>query len=86
MGLFTTMIQNPGHRRGQRYIKLDVTSPQIVNFTVFNGHITWDECHHATSKIIVCAEKKRWFLDKTVQREEIRYGKLRGTMFTPVGK
>ncbi|VDI11239.1 acyl-coenzyme A thioesterase 1/2/4 [Mytilus galloprovincialis] len=85
MGLFWSMTADPGQQKGLRYIKRDVTTPQVVNLSVFEDHYSWSDCHNISQEPLVSSEVERWFLHKSVKREVIRDGILRGTLFTPSG-
>ena len=85
MGLFWSMIPEPDQPKGQRYMKRDVTTPQVIHLSVFNGHHSWNDFSNMNLNPIISKELRRWFKHKTVTREEIRYGKLRGTLFIPSG-
>lgn len=85
MGLFWSMTADPGQQKGSRYLKRDVTTPQVVNLSVFEDHYSWSDCHNISQEPLVSSEVERWFLHKSVKREVIRDGILRGTLFTPSG-
>ncbi|XP_052105343.1 acyl-coenzyme A amino acid N-acyltransferase 1-like isoform X3 [Mytilus californianus] len=85
MGLFWSMTADLGQQKGLRYLKRDVTTPQVVNLSVFEGHHSWNDCHNINQEPLVSTKVERWFLHKTVKREVIRDGILRGTLFTPSG-
>lgn len=85
MGLFWSMIPDPDQPKGQRYMKRDVTTPQVIHLSVFNGHHSWNDFSNMNLNPIISKELRRWFKHKSVTREEIRYGKLRGTLFIPSG-
>ena len=85
MGLFWSMIPDPDQQKGQRYMKRDVTTPQVIHLSVFNGHHSWNDFSNMNLNPIISKELRRWFKHKSVTREEIRYGKLRGTLFIPSG-
>ena len=85
MGFFWSMIPDSGQQKG-RYYKHSVSSPQSVNLSVYNGHISSDDYPNTSSAVIISKDLQRRFLHETVNREEIREGNLRGTLFTPPGK
>lgn len=85
MGLFWSMTADPDQQKDMRYLKRDVTTPQVVSLSVFEGHHSWSDCHNISQEPLVSSKVERWFLHKTVKREVIRDGILRGTLFTPSG-
>ena len=84
MGLFWSMKRDPGHLQGP-YTKKDVTSPQEVILSIFNGHLSAEEVHDPMQQPVFTKKINRWFKDKKVKREEVVHERLKGTIFIPPG-
>ncbi|XP_052105402.1 acyl-coenzyme A thioesterase 3-like isoform X2 [Mytilus californianus] len=85
MGLFWSMIQDPGQKPGRRYVKRTVTTPQEVKITLYKGHLTWENVHSNKFTPLANKEIERLFKRSDVTRVEIKHGRLKGTLFIPPG-
>lgn len=80
MGLLWSMRSVPGSRKGLRLRKMEVSSPMLVNISVYSGHEGFKD---RTPLATVLTE--RWYMAPGVQRVEIREKGVRGTLFIPPG-
>lgn len=85
MGLLWSMDQEPCHEWHIRFQKRDVTTPVVVNIKVFKGHITWDNLFDPHLKPLAESQIYRRYMAKSVRREKVRHGNIRGVLFTPPG-
>ena len=92
MGLFWSMLQVPGQRKGIRFITRDVTRPMEFKVSLFDGHVMSDgkasSPKEATAKLpmpLANATILRTYLSENVERREISVGRMRGTLFVPKG-
>lgn len=86
MGILWSMDQEPCHQRRIRFQKRDVTTPVVVNIKVFKGHTTWDNLFDPHLKPLAESQIYRRYMAKSVRREKVRHGNIRGVLFTPPGK
>ncbi|XP_061185735.1 acyl-coenzyme A amino acid N-acyltransferase 1-like [Saccostrea echinata] len=84
MGLFWSMKPEP-KRPNARLLKKDVTTPMVVKFSVFEGHLTWKNLFDTVQKPLATLDVYRWYKHKSVRREEVKYKKIRGALFIPPG-
>eukprot|EP00794_Sanderia_malayensis_P017003 gene17003-18716_t len=82
MGLFWSLRQAPGQRRGLRYIPKIIDKPMKFKVELFDGHI--DSCSEKTS--LASSTVLRTYLAPWVERKEINVGRLRGSLFLPKGE
>ena len=85
MGLFWSMMQEPGQPRGVRITKRDVTTPLVTSLALYDGHLTNFNDILQSEPVATCSVK-RWYMASHVRRTEIREGDLRGTFFIPQGQ
>lgn len=86
MGLLWSMSQEPCHEGYIRLQKRDVTTPIVVNITVFKGHLTWKNLFDPHLKPLAECQIYRRYMAKSVRREKVRQGNIRGALFTPPGR
>lgn len=80
MGLFWSMQPSPKNKRKYaRLMKQDVCSPYEIEISVFDSM-------SSNSEPILKSVVERWYKDETVQRIPVREGRLRATLFVPVGE
>ncbi|XP_061168852.1 acyl-coenzyme A amino acid N-acyltransferase 1-like [Saccostrea echinata] len=85
MGLFWSMKPEPSQRQQIRFLKRNVTTPIIVTFAVLEGHLCWVELFDPPTKPLAISKVYRWYKHKSVRREIVREGNIRGVLFTPSG-
>ncbi|XP_076097906.1 acyl-coenzyme A amino acid N-acyltransferase 1-like [Mytilus galloprovincialis] len=86
MGLFWSMIQDPGQEpAGRRYMKRTVKTPQEVTITLYEGHLTLENIHSDKFKPLAIKTIERLFKRNDVTRVEIKHDRLKGTLFIPPG-
>lgn len=85
VGLLWSMSREPCHEVSIRFQKNDVTTPVVVNITVFKGHITWENLFDPHLKPLAGCQIYRRYMAKSVRREKVRQGNIRGVLFTPPG-
>ena len=85
MGLFWSMVQAPGQRKGLRLVKQDVTTPYEINLFVYDSHI---DPFINTDNVSVLSKKTvfRSYLKEGVRRVPVRAGRVRGALFLPPGE
>ncbi|XP_013404605.1 acyl-coenzyme A amino acid N-acyltransferase 1 isoform X1 [Lingula anatina] len=86
MGLYWSMIPEPGQRNGLRLMKKDVTTPYNVHISLLSGHI--DPYSPNNSKVQVPVAEtniERLYMADNVERIPVREGALRGALFVPKG-
>nr|XP_019964844.1 PREDICTED: bile acid-CoA:amino acid N-acyltransferase-like [Paralichthys olivaceus]XP_019964845.1 PREDICTED: bile acid-CoA:amino acid N-acyltransferase-like [Paralichthys olivaceus] len=79
MGLLWSMRPVHGSRTGLRLRKMNVSTPMLVQISVYRGHDFRDQTPLAS----VLTE--RWYMAPGVQRIEINEDGVRGTLFIPPG-
>ena len=84
MGIFWSMRQEPGQKRGLRIIKRDVTTPLVTSLSMYHGHLK-DFSEMITSKPLATGSAERCYMASHVTRTEVRAGDLLGTLFMPKG-
>ncbi|TNN50971.1 Acyl-coenzyme A thioesterase 4 [Liparis tanakae] len=82
MGLLWSMSPVPGSRKGLRLRKKDVCVPQLVNISVYGGHV---EEGFGERVPLASTLTERWHMAPGVRRVEIREKGVRGTLFIPPG-
>ncbi|XP_036376190.1 peroxisomal succinyl-coenzyme A thioesterase-like [Megalops cyprinoides] len=82
MGLLWSMKPVPGSRTGLRLRKKDVSTPMVVQISVYRGHIS--RGFKETSPL-ACAVAERWYTAPGVRRVDIEEKGVRGTLFLPPG-
>ncbi|KAK5849040.1 hypothetical protein PBY51_008715 [Eleginops maclovinus] len=82
MGLLWSMRPVPGSREGLRLRKLNVCIPQLVNISVYSGHVGGGFREQAP---LASALTERWYMAPGVRRIEIKEKGVRGTLFIPHG-
>nr|XP_006817065.1 PREDICTED: acyl-coenzyme A thioesterase 2, mitochondrial-like [Saccoglossus kowalevskii] len=83
MGLFWSMVQSPGQKKGIRYVKLDVTQPSNVELSLYPGYLGINELQD--SKPMTTTRILRVFMDEHMERFEVKVGRVRGTLIKPKG-
>ena len=83
MGLFWSMKQAPGQKKGLRLFKTDVTKPYNITLNCFDGHITPQQ---KQLQPLSSAIFQQWYIAKGVKRVPVREGRVRGTLFLPPGQ
>ena len=84
MGFIWSMIPEPGQKDGRRIIKKDVTTPLTTEIAVLSGFRT--EQNVLSSETVVCtAVIERLYMARGICRREVSTGRLRGTLFIPIG-
>ena len=90
MGLFCSLIQEPGQEPGRRLLKKDVTTPLHFTLSLFSGHVTsCDEFFrdsHLKKDLLASAECHRWYMGPGVRRTPLTGLRQRGTLFVPKGE
>ncbi|XP_056281193.1 peroxisomal succinyl-coenzyme A thioesterase-like isoform X2 [Pseudoliparis swirei] len=82
MGLLWSMSPVPGSRKGLRLRKKNVCVPQLVNISVYGGHV---EEGFGERVPLASTLTERWHMGPGVRRVEIREKGVRGTLFIPPG-
>ena len=92
MGLFWSMLPVPGQRKGTRLITGDVTVPMLFRVSLFDGHVMSESKASSPKEAIAHlpiplanATILRTYLSDDVERHEISFGRVRGTLFLPKG-
>ncbi|KAM4523915.1 peroxisomal succinyl-coenzyme A thioesterase-like [Fundulus diaphanus] len=80
MGLLWSMRPVPGSRSGLRLRTLKVTTPMLVNISVYRGH---NDLRDQTP--LASAVTERWYMAPGVHRIDIREEEVQGTLFIPPG-
>uniref|UniRef100_A0A665UFQ6 Acyl-CoA thioesterase 15 n=1 Tax=Echeneis naucrates TaxID=173247 RepID=A0A665UFQ6_ECHNA len=80
MGLLWSMRPVPGSRPGLRLRKRDITSPLLVNISVYSGHEGFRDQEPLASVVT-----ERWYMAPGVKRVEVKEQGIRGTLFIPPG-
>ncbi|XP_069999582.1 acyl-coenzyme A thioesterase 1-like isoform X2 [Penaeus vannamei] len=87
MGLIGTLHPAPSEYKFTRFFKRDVVNPNIVELSVYDGHLTEEEvCAPECKKALDSTMHERHYMGPGVQRIPVRYGKVRGTLFLPAGE
>ena len=87
MGLFWSMKQAPGQRRGLKLTKSDPTTPYLVDIAVYNNHI--NPFVESTGLHHLVLDKKtirRGYIKKEVKAFAVRVGRIRGVVYIPPGR
>lgn len=79
MGLFWSMVKREGYL--PRLQTVDASAPLCYNFKVFDGHLN----ETSTAEPFCTTVVKRYFISKDIERNPIRAGSIRGTLFSPPG-
>ena len=83
MGLFWSMLQSPGQRKGLRFAHLDVDTPIVIDLSLYKGHI---DTHTLQDSIPITSTKiHRWYKADNVERIPVRCGNIRGVVLKPKG-
>ena len=92
MGLFWSMLPAPGQRKGTRLIAGDVTVPMSFRVSLFDGHVMSESKASSPKEAIAHlpiplanATILRTYLSYDVERHEISFRRVRGTLFVPKG-
>ncbi|XP_012733730.2 peroxisomal succinyl-coenzyme A thioesterase [Fundulus heteroclitus] len=80
MALLWSMRPVPGSRSGLRLRKLKVTTPMLVNISVYRGHNDFRD-----QTPLASAVTERWYMAPGVHRVDIRQEEVQGTLFIPPG-
>ncbi|XP_013404608.1 acyl-coenzyme A thioesterase 4 isoform X2 [Lingula anatina] len=84
MGLYWSMIPEPGQRDGLRLMKKDVTTPYNVHISLLSGHIDPYSPNSGKVKVPVAETNiERLYMADNVERIPVREGALRGALFVP---
>ncbi|XP_072044067.1 peroxisomal succinyl-coenzyme A thioesterase-like isoform X2 [Amphiura filiformis] len=83
MGLFWSMTQSPGQKRGLRFMKKDVNKPMQITLSVHKGHL--DISALQTDAPIAKTQIQRSYMSSDVEIIKVRSGKVRGKVFKPKG-
>ena len=90
MGLFWSMMQAPGQRKGSRFVPWNITRPMAFKLALHDGHVmserdasSVEEALMRLPNPIAEATVLRTYLSENVERYEISAGRLRGTLFLP---
>ncbi|XP_042860645.1 acyl-coenzyme A thioesterase 1-like isoform X3 [Penaeus japonicus] len=87
MGLIGTLHPAPSEYKFTRFFKRDVVNPNILELSVYDGHLTEEEvCAPECQKPLASTQHERHYMGPGVQRIPVRYGKVRGTLFLPAGE
>ena len=84
MGMFWSMAPSPGQRAGLRYSKKDVTTPQDITLSVYNGHVNTVEDFDQVEPIGETVVQKT-YMAANVERQKVNHGRIRGMMYKPKG-
>ena len=70
-----------------RYVKTDVTKPQVYHLDVFDdAKQSLEECRNTDkSRVLTSTTFNRWFLAPGVRRIPVRENGIIGTLFLPPG-
>ncbi|XP_034081989.1 acyl-coenzyme A thioesterase 1-like isoform X1 [Gymnodraco acuticeps] len=82
MGLLWSMRPVPGSREGLRLRKLNVCIPQLVNISVYSGHVG---VGFREQDPLASVLTERWYMAPGVRRIDIKEKGVRGTLFIPHG-
>jgi len=87
MGLFWSLIQEPGQKPGRRFITYDARKPMTNKLYVLLGMLEAKQCLEYIAGDQVLARKtiERIYMADGVQRTEVRQGRLVATLFMPAG-
>ncbi|XP_060065080.1 acyl-coenzyme A amino acid N-acyltransferase 1-like [Ylistrum balloti] len=86
MGFIWSMLPSVGQRPGVQLLHSDVTKPQIVDISVYNGHLGFiDLCKGLSDSPVAKTVLKRWYKSQDVSRIPITSGRIRGSLFVPNG-
>ncbi|XP_033753071.1 bile acid-CoA:amino acid N-acyltransferase-like [Pecten maximus] len=82
MGFIWSMLPSPGQRPGVQLLHTDVTEPQLVNISFYNGHHCFEDLYNGLlDQPIVTDVLTRWYKSRVTTRIPITSGRLRGTLF-----
>ncbi|XP_064417181.1 peroxisomal succinyl-coenzyme A thioesterase-like [Latimeria chalumnae] len=82
MGLIWSMKPCPGSKTDPRFRKEDVTVPDLVDISVFDGHVSGD---FLQKKPLASVGVERCYMAPGVKQVEIRQNGIVGTLFLPPG-
>ncbi|XP_064417218.1 peroxisomal succinyl-coenzyme A thioesterase-like isoform X1 [Latimeria chalumnae] len=82
MGLIWSMKPRPGSKTDPRFRKDEVTVPDLVDISVFDGHVSGD---FLQKKPLASVHVERSYMALGVKRVEIRQNGVVGTLFLPPG-
>ncbi|XP_064409126.1 bile acid-CoA:amino acid N-acyltransferase-like [Latimeria chalumnae] len=82
MGLIWSMKPPPESKTDPRFRKEDVTVPDLVDISVFDGHVSGD---FLQKKPLASVGVERCYMAPGVKRVEIRQNGIVGTLFLPPG-
>ncbi|XP_064417182.1 peroxisomal succinyl-coenzyme A thioesterase-like [Latimeria chalumnae] len=82
MGLIWSMKPRPGSKPDLRFRKDEVTVPDLVDISVFDGHVFGD---FLQKKPLAIVPVERCYMALGVKRVEIRQNGVVGTLFLPPG-
>lgn len=85
MGLFWSMKPEPSCRQNVRLLKKDITKPIAVDLSVLEGHLSWEDLFDPPPQPLATVNVLRWYKHKSVRRERVVEGNIRGAIFTPPG-
>lgn len=85
MGLFWSMKPEPSCRQNVRLLKKDITKPIVVDLSVLEGHLSWENLFDSPPQPLAIVNVLRWYKHKSVRRERVVEGNVRGAIFTPPG-
>ncbi len=85
MGLFWSMIQEPGQHKGRRILKRDVTTPLDSHIFVLRGTVPEKDILTDDNESLCSTVCHRSYMAEGVSRTEVRAGRLSGTLFIPPG-
>jgi Acyl-CoA thioester hydrolase/BAAT N-terminal region len=85
MGLFWSLRQAPGQRRGLRLMKRDPRQPFVIEINVLSGHwnIDLDTADHPQT--LATKTVNRLYASRDVTSYDVRAGVLRGRLYLPPG-
>ncbi|XP_064417217.1 peroxisomal succinyl-coenzyme A thioesterase-like [Latimeria chalumnae] len=82
MGLIWSMKPHPGNKTDPRFRKDEVTVPDLVDISVFDGHVSGD---FLQKKPLASVRVERCYMAPGVKRVKIRQNGVVGTLFLPPG-
>ena len=82
MGLLWSMKPAPGQIKGLRLIKHDVTKPYVIELKCFNDHIASRE---TSKQPMALTTFLKGYMADGVRRIPVKEGRIRGTLFLPLG-
>ena len=86
MGIFWSMVQAPGQRPGLKLVKKDLDTPLTTSISIYAGHLPIQSIHSSHDLGPICLGSiERWYKARTVKKQIVRDGRIRGVLYLPTG-